>query len=665
MASNNPPGESGREPHGQEEADEDESDEEYDPNRESEEEYDPYADYEEYQALVAAYAAGRNMGLPFSDPAMVVPEEGDGGDGWEVEVVPFMANVEDMDEGGDAAEREEDEEEEEDEEGEEEGRDDCESHGGGGSENAGSGTPHGAGLDKPSVPNCPVCLEMWTSEGLHRVCCIPCGHVYGRSCLERWLHQCGKKIGKCPQCNRKFRQKEIINLYAPLIVVPNDDLEKELQSLREKHESLMIEREQLLEEISKHKKRPIVRESSKDRQKLACLEHSSSGPILRAHVGHVDRRLKSAAGTFSGSANMSSDCSDGSYSLCNFVLQIELTIDGARVMGIDAPSRIALVSGKAPGLGGEHVLSKISLLVPQEIEKIQLPPNTKAIRDLHILPNRLALLASLGRKLSLFSMTSNNFVLQYNLPAPAWSCSGDCSSSYHIYTGLQNGMLLVFDVRQTAVPMHSMDGLSMHPIHTIHSIVHENGMKKVLTASSVGTCLWDINSNGERPILIPEMESQGVCISLACGSPSSDDIVASFRPKVDLTNDANAISSQISVSPSSMLSNSGKLGSHVLIKRVNGTSFHKDQVGYGNVSGLRMCKSAIISSRSSHSLFAYGDELLHGVRIWSLPSFQEYTVLKPHRSPILDLRYATCPTGPRFLGCVSEEKLQVLFLTAV
>lgn len=62
-------------------------------------------------------------------------------------------------------------------------------------------------------------------------------------------------------------------------------------------------------------------------------------------------------------------------------------------------------------------------------------------------------------------------------------------------------MLLVFDVRQTAVPMHSMDGLSMHPIHTIHSIVHENGMKKVLTASSVGTCLWDINSSGERLVM--------------------------------------------------------------------------------------------------------------------------------------------------------------------
>lgn len=30
-------------------------------------------------------------------------------------------------------------------------------------------------------------------------------------------------------------------------------------------------------------------------------------------------------------------------------------------MGIDAPSRIALVSGKAPGLGGEHVLSKVFL----------------------------------------------------------------------------------------------------------------------------------------------------------------------------------------------------------------------------------------------------------------------------------------------------------------
>ncbi|XP_044444556.1 E3 ubiquitin-protein ligase RFWD3-like [Triticum aestivum] len=66
--------------------------------------------------------------------------------------------------------------------------------------------------EKPSAGNtCSVCMEPWTCEGLHRICCIPCGHVYGRSCLEKWLQE----NAKCPQCKLQFEDKLIINLYMP------------------------------------------------------------------------------------------------------------------------------------------------------------------------------------------------------------------------------------------------------------------------------------------------------------------------------------------------------------------------------------------------------------------------------------------------------------------
>lgn len=42
-------------------------------------------------------------------------------------------------------------------------------------------------------------------------------------------------------------------------------------------------------------------------------------------------------------------------------LQNELELDGARVMGIDGSSQIIMVSGKAPGIEREHVLSKVLL----------------------------------------------------------------------------------------------------------------------------------------------------------------------------------------------------------------------------------------------------------------------------------------------------------------
>ncbi|CAN6293592.1 unnamed protein product [Urochloa humidicola] len=62
---------------------------------------------------------------------------------------------------------------------------------------------------------CSLCLEPWTCNDAHRICCIPCGHVYGRSCLVRWLQHCGNMSAKCPQSREQFELRHIIDLYAP------------------------------------------------------------------------------------------------------------------------------------------------------------------------------------------------------------------------------------------------------------------------------------------------------------------------------------------------------------------------------------------------------------------------------------------------------------------
>uniref|UniRef100_A0A8R7K0L7 RING-type domain-containing protein n=1 Tax=Triticum urartu TaxID=4572 RepID=A0A8R7K0L7_TRIUA len=233
-------------------------------------------------------------------------------------------------------------------------------------------------------------MNPWTADGEHRVSCIPCGHVYGRSCLEKWLAQCGKKSATCPQCGKMFRQKNIINLYAPEIVVPNNDLEKQVLSLRDKNEFLENQQQKLIEEIKEYKRQilhqqRLINESSSKRQKMA--EQSSDGamiaeslPLHRAHGGSSD--------------------------LCKFVLQNEFVLDGARVMGIDASSQIIVASGRAPGVSAEHVLTKICMFSRQET-KVRLPPNTKAVRDICITPGGLAIFASLGRKLSLLRSACN------------------------------------------------------------------------------------------------------------------------------------------------------------------------------------------------------------------------------------------------------------------
>ncbi|PUZ40297.1 hypothetical protein GQ55_9G411800 [Panicum hallii var. hallii] len=534
-------------------------------------------------------------------------------------------------------------EEEEEEEEESEGP---RRRGGGGGEarvsaTEGKAVVSGGEAEGPNLPSCPICMLAWTADGAHRVSCIPCGHVYGRYCLERWLLQCGKKKAPCPQCGKRYKENNIINLYVPEIAVPNNDLETQVLLLREKNESLEKQQAKLLEEIKEHKRQimlhqNVIYESTSKKQKMTELtsDGTPDAEPIASLTEDIDHR-----------------------NLCSFVLQNEFLVDGARVMGIDASSQVILTSGRGPGVGAEHILTKISMFARQGMQKIDLPPDTKAIRDICILPRGHAVFASLGRKLSLFSMATNNVVLQYNLPAPGWSCSGDHTSSTHLYTGLQNGMLLVFDIRQTSAPLHCMMGLSTHPVHTIRSAVDGSGSRKVFSASSIGPCIWDVDGGEDRPNLLSGMENQGVCISLACAPPSSDLLVASYRPKVELPDDSATPQAITPQSPAP--TGSGKLGHHTLLRRAATTSFAKDQTCSGNVSDLRMSKSAIIPCGGNQHLFAYGDESLYGVRTWRLPSFQTYTDLRPHRQPILDLRFAESSTGERYLGCLSAEKLQV------
>ncbi|CAL4920331.1 unnamed protein product [Urochloa decumbens] len=492
----------------------------------------------------------------------------------------------------------------------------------------------GAAEERAATPTCPVCMEPWASQGPHRISCIPCGHVYGRSCLERWLTQRGNRNATCPQCSKRFKHKDIINLYAPEVAIPKNELEKEISYLRERNDSLEKKvscHDKLFEEMTKRQiamEQRIIDVVSSKRQKVA--EHSDRAAFLEP----------------STSATV------------NFSLQNELFLDGARVIGIDASNQIILASGRAAAVGAEPVLTKISMTSAHQPCKIHLPPDTKSVRDMCILPGGSAIFTSLGRKLSLLSMTTDNVVLQCDLPVPGWSCSADVSSSRHIYAGLQNGTILVFDIRQAARPLHSMVGLSTNPIHTLHSVVDNNGCRKVLSASAIGPCMWDADDNESRPHLLIGMSNQRVCISLACAPASNDVLVASFRPKVDASEDANASQVYLSQTPTRNVG-PGRLGHHTLIRRTGNACFAEGTTCYGNVSEVRMSKSAIIPYGDDQHLLAYGDESLRGVRTWQLPSFASHADVCSHRQPILDLRYAESSGGEGYLGCLSEEKLQV------
>ncbi|KAI9154609.1 hypothetical protein LWI28_028806 [Acer negundo] len=80
---------------------------------------------------------------------------------------------------------------------------------------------------------CPICMDAWTDNGDHHISCLPCGHIYGFSCIEKWFQQ-HRSSGKCPQCNRKCSLKDVRKLFASRVVAVDEESQKRIQFLEAK-----------------------------------------------------------------------------------------------------------------------------------------------------------------------------------------------------------------------------------------------------------------------------------------------------------------------------------------------------------------------------------------------------------------------------------------------
>eukprot|EP00257_Ricinus_communis_P016601 XP_015574828.1 E3 ubiquitin-protein ligase RFWD3 [Ricinus communis] len=500
---------------------------------------------------------------------------------------------------------------------------------------------------------CPICMDAWTSEGDHHICCLPCGHLFGLSCISKWLKQ-NRSKAKCPQCNRKCTLKDVRKLFAPRLAVVDEESQKTIQSLEVKCAALEKKGADWCKMESEWQKREadLQHKINQLTQRTNYLEHLLGDVESRSTVLVTGSR--SYQEHFIPGSSSSNFCSQASSS--RVVLEKELPVDGARLFDMDALGQILLLARRFPKIGS-HVLTKMNLLPPHETEDILLPSNMKIIKDLHISPfNRShALCASLGKNLSVLSMESNCVILSCNLPAPAWSCSWDLNSSHYIYAGLQNGSLLAFDIRQTGREVESRLGLTNNPIHTLHSLQDNSssGARRLLSASSVGICQWNFDNTEERPFLIPETANQGVCISVAY-CPSTDDIVATYRPRVEISNEMAV--SQPPLTPSPVIGQ-GVLGSHLHLKRTD-DKYQELGTASATISNIRLPKSVIVDMENRKPLFAAGDEASCGLILQELPSFSYAQRLKSHKHLICDVKYKrTLSLG--LVGCLSEDTLQL------
>lgn len=322
-------------------------------------------------------------------------------------------------------------------------------------------TAAGAPENTPSddeEQSCPICFELWTSSGDHRISSLSCGHLFGRSCIDRWL----QKNKSCPQCKAAAKRRDIRNIYAKsLKVVDTTDRDQAKKQLAEakykcsiaeeneakallKYHLLKIEMDKLKAEIQASQAKTTTSVSNYNRQPVAerpCafLSSQSNQPSgsqlctsMASNVPDRGRQLKAITKSYT------------------FQKTLQVSQKEARVVAFDKGHMLMTVSRPSQNqlFNGFGIL-KISSLDARSTEFISV--HQKTIRDMKFnqTGDQLLLTGSMDKTLKITSVISNSVVQTYTCPAPVWACNWNERNINYVFAGLQNGSCVVYDIRKT------------------------------------------------------------------------------------------------------------------------------------------------------------------------------------------------------------------------
>ncbi|XP_031135697.1 E3 ubiquitin-protein ligase RFWD3 [Sander lucioperca] len=379
---------------------------------------------------------------------------------------------------------------------------------------------------------CSICFEAWTTAGEHRLSALRCGHLFGFTCIQRWLKAQGP-AAKCPQCNKKAKRSDIVLLYAPKLRALDNSEQESLKKSLEQEQSLRRKAE--LESAQyKLKLQVVTNKYGQAQQELQELR------ALMAQAGRSSVPSSSSSSSSFASTSLLlglSQRADGSrmaqYSFSKAVLVSQA--GSCRVLSYCEPLSCLLASQPSPhstlvpGCGVKKV-SVVNMKASQYV-----PIHSKQIRGLSF--NRqndsLLLSAALDNTIKLTSLLTNTVVQTYNAGKPVWSCCWCLDNSNYVYAGLSNGSVLIYDTRDTSTHVQELQPLrSRCPVASLCYVPRAASSSfpcgGLIAGSLEGGCFWEqVNETTYRPHVLP-LETAG-CTDIQVEMESRHCLVT-YRP---------------------------------------------------------------------------------------------------------------------------------------
>ncbi|XP_033752324.1 E3 ubiquitin-protein ligase RFWD3-like isoform X2 [Pecten maximus] len=390
-----------------------------------------------------------------------------------------------------------------------------------------TGTTSGAGPtactddDDDDANTCPICFEEWTTSGSHRLASLRCGHLFGHSCIDKWLRGQG---GKCPQCNAKAKRQDIRLLYAKAI--------KALDT---------SERDRALQDLEKEKeaRRRCEMEAAQTRlQYQLSVEECNR---LKAELDRVTQTVQSLRSQASSSSLPLTQTSPTRQiqARLNGQFMLEKTIKiweagNCRVMDYSSSLATLVVSQPSasplfPGFG----IKKVSMMDFKTCQYLTL--HTKAIRDVCFHPlvdDGMLLSASMDKTVKMTSVISNAVVQSYETPQPVWSCVWNTDDRNYFFSGQSNGTVLEFDIRNTAEYLrelntegHRSPVVSLEYIPRDSQAIFRPG--GILVGQLAQVSFYERKSDDQYRLHMLPLDGT---LSSLCFEPTTRNLLASFKP---------------------------------------------------------------------------------------------------------------------------------------
>lgn len=329
--------------------------------------------------------------------------------------------------------------------------------------------PHDSSQNEGSESNstCMICMEEWTIGSDHRLCCLKCGHLFGRSCIERWIKEKGAQA-KCPTCNKGAKKSDLRDLWCKTVRA-NDtteilQLQQQLDAerkLRKTDSAIIFHNNLRLEMFQKDidsLKRQVIERDKKILQLQTILDKiykSRAQKLANNDVGdacEIDELELEQLAELKSDFQVEPREMKGTFHLAG--AQELSNTGGCRSFALCPTSAIILVAQPAPrgthGMFGNFGLKKFSILEGGHRESF-IPLHAKIITSIQLKPiGDLILTSSQDKKIRLTSITNNTCIQSYQCAfeptCVAWSAHRDSQ----FYVGSGNCYVSLYDIRNTS-----------------------------------------------------------------------------------------------------------------------------------------------------------------------------------------------------------------------